>query len=83
METLARFSDFKMQSIDFRLASVQALASINEQPSRDWHTEYDNVGNAVPYERPVPSGPSQVQVRGGLAMFTRTAECSTSNGAQR
>ncbi|CAM8977906.1 unnamed protein product [Rhodiola kirilowii] len=67
-----------IQSIVLR----ESQASINEQPSRDWHTEYDNIGNDVPYERPVSSGPSQVQVRGGLAMFTRTAPASTSNGAQ-
>ncbi|CAM8878345.1 unnamed protein product [Rhodiola kirilowii] len=60
----------------------ESQASINDQPSRDWHTEYDNIGNAVPYERPVSRGPKQVQVHGGLAMFTRVAECSTSNGAR-
>ncbi|KAL9661784.1 hypothetical protein QQ045_026612 [Rhodiola kirilowii] len=45
-------------------------ASINEQSSRDWHTEYDSIGNVVPDERPVSRGPSQVQVHGGLATVT-------------
>ncbi|KAL9665508.1 hypothetical protein QQ045_020928 [Rhodiola kirilowii] len=51
----------------------------SQQPVRDWHSEYDTVGNVVPYQRPVLHGPLQIPSHGGQTMFTRGAALLTYN----